>query len=112
MRDGKHAVGILGLGGRGVYFGGKSFLENGNCYVSCVCDTQQEKCDAAKAVFGGDVRTYTDMDAFLRDPDLEAVIVTTPDYTHADCAVAVLKAKKHLYLESHGPDHRGLRPHH
>ena len=27
----------------------KSFLENGNCYVSCVCDTQQEKCDAAKA---------------------------------------------------------------
>lgn len=99
MKNGKHALGILGLGGRGVYFGGKSFMKNGNCYVACVCDTQQEKCDAAKAVFGDEVRTYTDMDAFLQDPDLEAVIVTTPDYTHADCAIAVLKAKKHLYLE-------------
>jgi len=99
VKNGKHAIGILGLGSRGVYFGGKSFQKNGNCYVACVCDTQQEKLDAAKEIFGEEVRTYTDMQAFLQDPELEAVIVATPDYTHAACAIAVLKAKKHLYLE-------------
>ena len=99
MTKRKVGLGILGLGGRGVNFGGKSFLKNGNFNIVSVCDLQQAKCDAAKAIFGDHVHTYTDMNAFLKDPKLEAVIVATPDYAHAECAVAVLKAKKHLYLE-------------
>lgn len=99
MKNGKYGIGILGLGSRGVHFGGQSFVQYGNCYIACICDTQQAKCEAAKAFLGKDIRSYTDIDAFLQDPELDAVVVTTPDFAHAACAEAVLKAKKHLYLE-------------
>ncbi|MDY5015402.1 MAG: Gfo/Idh/MocA family oxidoreductase [Eubacteriales bacterium] len=99
MKDGRYGLGILGLGGRGVYFGGNAFRASGGFYIPCVCDLSEEKCIAARRVLGEDIRTYTDIDAFLQDPELDAVIVATPDYAHAECAKAVLKARKHLYLE-------------
>ena len=99
MRDGKIGIGILGLGGRGVYFGGAMPQYAENCRVVCVCDPVPEKRDAALRVLGEDIRAYADTQEFLRDPELDAVIVTTPDRAHAECAVSVLRAKKHLYLE-------------
>lgn len=99
MKNGKYGLGILGLGGRGVYFGGREFLDKGNGYLTCVCDLVPAKVEAVRALFGEQVRGYTNIEEFLNDPELDAVIVATPDHAHAECAVAVLKAKKHLYLE-------------
>lgn len=98
MKNGKPGIGVLGLGNRGVFFGCRAFVE-GHGELVAVCDLDPEKIDAAKAYFPASVHTYTDIDAFLADPALDVVCVTTPDRTHADCAVAVLRAKKHLYLE-------------
>ncbi|MEA4822681.1 MAG: Gfo/Idh/MocA family oxidoreductase [Clostridiaceae bacterium] len=98
MKNGKPGIGVMGLGNRGVFFGCRAFVE-GNGELVAVCDLDPSKIETAKEYFPSTVRTYTDIDDFLADPDLDAVCVTTPDFAHADCAVAVLRAKKHLYLE-------------
>ncbi len=45
------------------------------------------------------VRAYRDMDAFLADPGIHVVDITTPTKTHVDLAIAALKAGKHVLVE-------------
>lgn len=98
MQD-KIKIGILGLGTRGVYFGAKMFDRRDDCEIVALCDIKQEKIDAARQVLKKDIPGSTSVDEFLKIPGLEAVIIATPDYAHKDSAIAVLKAKKHVYLE-------------
>jgi len=98
VRDGKLGIGVMGLGSRGIGYGCRTFASAGGVLVA-VFDPAPAKIEAAKTHFDASVHTYTDMDAFLADPELDVVCVTSPDFAHADCAVPVLKAKKHLYLE-------------
>ena len=42
---------------------------------------------------------HTSLDSLLQDPDLDAVIVATPDKLHAQQAVSSAKAGKHILLE-------------
>ncbi|GIF74008.1 Gfo/Idh/MocA family protein [Asanoa siamensis] len=44
-------------------------------------------------------RAYDDLSAFLTDPDLDLVIVTSPDALHAPQAEACLRAGKHVLVE-------------
>lgn len=99
MKDGKIGLGILGLGSRGVFFGGKSFTQSGEAYVAAVCDPLAEKVAAAKECLGSDIAGYTDVGEFLKDENVDAVIVASPDFAHAENAFQVLAAKKHMYLE-------------
>jgi predicted dehydrogenase len=41
----------------------------------------------------------TDYREVLRDPGVDAVLISTPPYTHAEIAMAAMKAGKHLVLE-------------
>lgn len=45
------------------------------------------------------VKIYDSYEAIVADPDIHAVIVTTPDHWHAAIAIAALKAGKDVYLE-------------
>src|SRR5262249_1545302 len=42
---------------------------------------------------------YDDFRKMLEQKDLDAVVVTTPDHTHAAAAVMALKLGKHVYCE-------------
>jgi predicted dehydrogenase len=42
---------------------------------------------------------YTQIDDMLNRPDLDAVIVATPNYTHRQYSVVALKAGKHVFCE-------------
>ncbi len=99
MKNARYSLGIIGVGPRGAYFGSEHFQEIGNYDLTCVCDVNPEFVNDAIQKFGAHVKGYTDVDAFLQHPDLDAVIVATNDKTHREVAVKVLKAKKHLYLE-------------
>lgn len=44
-------------------------------------------------------RRYTDYDALLDNPEVEAVAVCVPAQFHAEVALAVMKAKRHLFIE-------------
>jgi 1,5-anhydro-D-fructose reductase (1,5-anhydro-D-mannitol-forming) len=42
---------------------------------------------------------YTDLDALLRDPALDAVVIATPDGLHAEQGLAAVRAGKHVLVE-------------
>jgi predicted dehydrogenase len=99
MKNGKIGVGILGLGGRGVYFGGRYFGYGNDTYLAGLCDISPNKLEAAKRELGEDIPATVNIDEFLAIPELDAVVVCTPDFAHEENAIKVLQAKKHLYLE-------------
>jgi predicted dehydrogenase len=47
----------------------------------------------------GITRTYAQVDELLAAPDIEGVIITTPNDTHASLAIAAAKAGKHVLVE-------------
>ena len=45
------------------------------------------------------VKMYTDFKALLRNKDIDAVLISTPDHTHAMIGVAAARARKHIYMQ-------------
>jgi predicted dehydrogenase len=98
MKKREIGIGIIGLGTRGVYFGGKIFAAHPECFLAGICDIKSEKVETAQKVLG-DVHGTTSIDEFLDFPGLDAVVICTPDHAHAENTLRVLESKKHIYLE-------------
>lgn len=96
--NGKIGVGILGTGGRGIYFGGKYFSKHPDCELVGLCDLRPEGLEYARNELG-DLPATTSIEEFLRFPDLDAVVICSNDHAHAENALAALHAGKHVYLE-------------
>ena len=71
---------------------------------TAVCDIMKDRVGAAygriRSRFGYDPKRYIDAaDMLEKEKDLDAVIVTTPDFWHAPHTVMSLQAGKHVYCE-------------
>ncbi|WP_248963932.1 Gfo/Idh/MocA family protein [Sphaerisporangium perillae] len=66
--------------------------------VVAVCDPREEALADARRLIGPQVRATGDF-AGLLDADVDAVIIVTPDHTHAELAVRSLKAGKPTFVE-------------
>jgi predicted dehydrogenase len=64
-----------------------------------VCDVDAGRARTAAAGAGDGVRWTTDLDACLAWPDVEGVIVCTPNDTHREVGLRVLEAGRHLLIE-------------
>ena len=95
----KVTIGVVGLGGRGLYLGYRCFANNPRSTLVASCDMNTRRLDEVRAKFGDSVATYDNLDEMLANPDVEAVVVATPDHAHAENAVAALNAGKHVFLE-------------
>ena len=81
-----------------------------NANIAAVCDVDvRPLVRAAREIPGAEV--FVDFRDMLKMKDLDAVLVATPDHTHAVIAAAALRAGKHVYCEkplcSHGRARRG-----
>ena len=65
---------------------------------SLVCDRNEERLLTARQAFPG-VRTSTDLQEVIGDPDIDCVIISTPPNTHATIALEMLRAGKHVVVE-------------
>src|SRR5579883_577213 len=93
-------VGVIGYGGRGEYvarafdaFGKK----NNSCQIVAVSDVYEKRKRKGEERYK--VKGYLDYRELLRQPDLDAVIVATPDHWHAKMALDAMDAGKDVYLE-------------
>ena len=66
--------------------------------ITAVCDANLQRADAFAAKFGiGEV--YQDYKEMAKKSSCDAVAIVTPDFLHADIAIAFANAKKHLLIE-------------
>jgi predicted dehydrogenase len=78
--------------------------------VVAACDLDKHRVEEAKVLiekaysekagqpYTG-VKTYTDYRELLANPDIDAVVISTPDHQHAILAIDAVRAGKDLYLQ-------------
>jgi predicted dehydrogenase len=97
-------VGCIGFGGQGNGLLG-NFLGNAACRVVAVCDVDATRLDKARQRVDdhhrapGTCAAYGDYRELLAHPDLDAVVIATPDHWHALMTVHAARAGKHVYCE-------------
>ena len=91
MMAGKYGFGIIGTGAIAkVHAAAVKSLENAEL-VACY-DLNGERSDAFAAQHG--IKSYHEIEAFLKDTDVDIVTITTPSGAHLEPALAAIKAKK------------------
>ena len=66
--------------------------------VAALCDVDENLLARAAREFPN-AKTYTDFRKLIDQNDLDAILVATPDHTHAVAAVAAIKSGRHCYCE-------------
>ena len=96
----RYRIGVIGAGARGESFARSLYAGSDRAGLFGLCDLDGDRLERFVAYCGlANARTFTDPAAFFAEPDLDAVIVTTPDFTHRDVAIQALRAGKDVYLE-------------
>ena len=91
--------GMIGVGKRGNAHL-KRFVERSDIKIKAVCDIDASARDAAQSTAQADnPRSYSDYKELLGQSDIDAVLVATPCYLHAEMAAAALDAGKHVFCE-------------
>ncbi len=63
-----------------------------------VCDQNEERAREIAERYGARAH-YTDYEKVLADPEIKAVSIATPDFAHAEIALAAAQAGKHILCE-------------
>ena len=99
------ALGIVGPGGRGsgLMDWAQKLAESENVEFQAVCDIWNQRRESAAATVkkwtGKDPKQYRTLGEICADPDVDVLIIATPDFAHAyHCRLAV-EAGKDVYVE-------------
>jgi len=91
-------IGCIGIGGRGDSLT-KTFAAMPNVRLSALCDVDTERGAGIVKAYPS-LPFYSDYRAMLeKEKGLDAVIIATPDHTHAPISLAAMKLGKHVYCE-------------
>lgn len=91
----------LGVGGIGLRYQGSVDLNKAALYgdIVAVCDVDRNVRDQAKAAFGSTPKSFEDYRELLARPEVDVVIIGTPDHWHVKMAIDALRAGKDVYVE-------------
>ena len=98
-------VGVIGPGGRGTQVMKEciEFGSNYNARVTAVCDIWNQRLEAAAKLvsesYSARPQSYRRYEEMLADPEIDAVIIATPDHQHAKMLKAAVEAGKDVYCE-------------
>src|SRR6202047_890954 len=90
-------IGVIGYG----YWGPnlvRNFAELPGATVTAVSDLDGKKLETVQRRYPA-LKTTTDFQELLRDPEIDAIAVATPVSSHFVLGMAALRAGKHLWLE-------------
>ena len=94
-------IAICGLHGRGKYHLA-DFIKLDHCRITALCDCDQRELDKNSKIAedaGYKVKTYVDYRKLCEDPEVDAIVIATPNHTHALIALTAMQHDKHVYVE-------------
>ena len=87
-------IGVIGVAGRG----GANLAAIGGENVVALCDADRNRLAAAHKGHP-QAKTFEDYRQLLDEPDLDAVVISTPDHHHAPATMRALRRGLHVYCE-------------
>lgn len=97
---GQPGIGLIGCGGRGSHLAGvvQSLAGEGEpVRIAAVCDIYRPRRERAARRFGA--KAYSSASSLLADPQVQGVIIATPDRVHVFNALEATRAGKDVYCE-------------
>jgi predicted dehydrogenase len=103
-------VGAIGVGRISRIHDIKEVSRHPDAHITSVCDLDSKRIAAGQQlvdeIYAGQLgepysgtRGHDDYRRLLGDPDIDAVIISTPDHQHARLAIHAVQAGKHVYLQ-------------
>lgn len=92
----KIRFGVIGLGNRGSKFALASLIPNKHIDVVMVSDSRGNHFDLFEE---RGIKTTLDYHDLLKNPDIDAVFIATPDGTHGTISLEAVKYQKHILCE-------------
>ena len=89
-------IGAVGLGARN---GSGRLAAGGIAQVTAVCDVVEQKREATRQRLGNGCRAYNDFRDVIADPNVDALVIATPEHWHVIPAVMAAAAGKDAYVE-------------
>lgn len=93
-------IGIVGISNMGLQHA--RYIVGGEIEGACltaVCATRQATIDTAMKELPASVAGFTDYSAFLNSGLIDAVMVVTPQYSHAELVIKAFEAGMHVLVE-------------
>ncbi len=91
-------IALIGAGGMGTQ-DTYAVLAHAGVKLVAVCDLYQGHLDKATSQWGNDIFTTRDYKEILARPEIDAVIIGTPDHWHKQISIDAMYAGKHVYCE-------------
>ena len=97
----KLRIGIIGAGGRGIRsFGYNLSRSHGETTeIMALADPNVERAKAGLKYLGIETDVHAEVGDLVSRKDIDAVIVTTPDYLHEECCIAAFRGGKHVFVD-------------
>jgi myo-inositol 2-dehydrogenase / D-chiro-inositol 1-dehydrogenase len=92
------SVGVIGTGGMGTRHAGNLHRHTGGAKIAAIFDPDAGRASQASALCGG-APVFADPLSLINDDRIDAVLVASPDDTHARLTLACLKAEKPVLCE-------------
>ena len=95
----KVGVAMIGVGTRGFYLM-KEFQKIPDVEIRVICDLYDGNLSRARTNCVNDrVRTHKEWQKVMKDSEVDAVVIATPDFWHAPMTIGAAEAKKDVYVE-------------
>lgn len=90
-------IGVIGTGAIGKEHMERLYNKLAGCTVTAVSDVSEEAAKAAAARICA--KAYTDSKSLISDPDVDAVVVTSPGFAHKEAVLQAVAAGKPVFCE-------------
>jgi len=97
-------LGLIGTGSHGIAMNLQSFLAQPDARIVAVCDVDRNRLERARLMVNrkygaADCAAYTDFREIITRPDIDAVMISTPDHWHVPMSIMAIRSGKDVICE-------------